>query len=165
MPKAKSSKPAQSPAKEPARPQLWFVFQDGAQVYGVSPAMVAEVAGHSVMAPVPLSPVWLDGVVCIRGVVLPVLNLASFFGLEPKSHGSRLVLLGPQAERFAVWSDKVHGLVQVQQDQLEAPLSTLPDALRRCCEGQFRMGNRDVLVLNAPRLLDQSREPASPQET
>lgn len=77
------------------------VFRIGSESYAVSIRYVSEVILWQRPTPLPGSPPAVRGVIDLRGRVVPVLDLASRFGLtrEPSGAQSRIVVLEPwQAE-------------------------------------------------------------------
>jgi len=55
--------------------EMMFVFHRGAQTFALPPTSVAEVLGQLEVTPVPFAPGWIEGVVGVRGDVVPVLAL------------------------------------------------------------------------------------------
>jgi chemotaxis signal transduction protein len=139
---------------------LYFIFTIGHESYAVSPDHVIEVVARTEPAPVPFLPAFLDGVVGVRGEIIPVLNLVRYFQLpqEQQALHGRLVLLGVEGMRFCVWSDQIRGIEPVAQERLEPPLGTLPAALLTCTRAQFRVGEQLVYALDLPRLVAESRK-------
>jgi purine-binding chemotaxis protein CheW len=139
---------------------LHFVFLDGKMAYAVPPTAVVEVTGWSKPAPVPFTPDWIEGVLSVRGQIVPVLNLGRFFGLSAggRSENKRVLVIEVGEHVFAVWSDQIIGLEAVSSSEMEEPLGSIPDTLLACCSEQFRLNDQLVVSLDLEKLLLRTRE-------
>jgi len=63
-----------------AKKFLTFTLQD--EIYGIGILKVREIIGYMDVTPVPQTPVFVKGVVNLRGQVIPVINLRQKFGME-----------------------------------------------------------------------------------
>jgi purine-binding chemotaxis protein CheW len=140
--------------------EMLFVFLRGEQTYAIPPTSVAEVLGHQGVTPVPFSPSWIEGVVGVRGDVVPVLNLEAYFGLERLAAESlpRLVVLHHESHTLAVWADRILGVEGVDRTALEPPLGNLPEAMAKVCRAHFRMGESIVNCLDLDLLLSETKQ-------
>lgn len=145
-------------AAEPQR--LYFVFRDGHEAYAVPPTSVVEVITKTDATPVPFTPDWLDGVISVRGAIVPVLDLFRYFRLPSKisNRRNRMILVGVGPNAFAIWSDQIVGVETVEESRLEPPLSNLTDSLLKCLAGQFRMEDTVVYCIDLRKLLEETRE-------
>lgn len=122
-----------------------------------------QVSAKSKPTPLPFSPDWLDGVVNIRGEILPVIDLSKYFQLEENAgeQHRRQILLNWENNHFIVWSSHVTGLEQVKATELEPPMENLPRTLAGKVEAQFRLDDRIVYVLDLSLFLNESKERVS----
>lgn len=146
--------------KGPEPQRLYFVFRDGYEAYAVPPTSVVEVITRTEATPVPFTPDWLDGVISVRGSIVPVLDLFRYFRLPSKisTRRNRMILVGVGTNAFAIWSDKIVGVETVDESRLEPPLSNLTDSLLKCLAGQFRMEDSLVYCIDLRKLLEETRE-------
>jgi purine-binding chemotaxis protein CheW len=82
-------------------------FRVGAEAYAVPVEQVLEVAEIGELAPVPGAPETVLGVRNLRGQVLPVVDLATLFGLEHELPAGRLVIVEAQGKRAGLAIDEV----------------------------------------------------------
>ena len=137
---------AQEAGQASARSDLrgLVVFELGGESYGVPITDVAQVREPLPIMPLPNVPSYVLGLINLRGVILPVLDLRQKFGLalEPDGPGTRLVVLKAlrqaqgrllrQAQNKLLWTDhrqvegsggcpvalrvdRVHGLARLPQ--------------------------------------------------
>jgi purine-binding chemotaxis protein CheW len=94
----------------------------GGEHYALPVDAVLEVAVYGEVAPVPGAPATVLGVLNLRGNVLPVLDLASAFGLE---HGGprRIVVVEQDGRRAGLAVDSVVGVEELPApaEEVESP--------------------------------------------
>jgi purine-binding chemotaxis protein CheW len=119
-----------------------------------------EVITKTDATPVPFTPDWLDGVISVRGAIVPVLDLFRYFRLPSRisNRRNRMILVGVGPNAFAIWSDQIVGVETVEESRLEPPLSNLTDSLLKCLAGQFRMEDTVVYCIDLRKLLEETRE-------
>jgi purine-binding chemotaxis protein CheW len=139
--------------------EMMFVFHRGSQTFALPPTSVAEVLGQIEVTPVPFAPSWIEGVVGVRGDVVPVLALQAYFGLGKVEEQAtrRLVVIRHEVHTLAVWADRIVGVEAVDPSALEPPLGNLPEAMLKVCKAHFRMNETVVHCLDLGLLLTESR--------
>ncbi len=134
-----------------------ITFQLGDQVLGVDIMAIREIRAWSPATPLPNVPSHVRGVVNLRGVVLPVLDLRCRLGwgtTDPTArHVIIVVRIGEQLQGIIV--DAVNDIVTVANEQMQ-PLPDMGDAeASRFLEGLATIDDRMILVLALDRLVDQ----------
>jgi purine-binding chemotaxis protein CheW len=76
-----------------AHTQQYLTFQLAGEEYGLGILAVQEIRGWSAVTAVPHAPVWVLGVIDLRGVVVPVIDLLQRFQLEPAEFGPATVVI------------------------------------------------------------------------
>ena len=76
-------------AREATREVLVFVL--GAEEYGVDILKVQEIRGYEKVTPLPAAPDYLKGVINLRGIIVPVIDLRVKFGMADPSYDSTTV--------------------------------------------------------------------------
>jgi len=71
------------------------LFQLDSEIYGVNVKRIKEVLRVSTIRPVPGTDEQVLGVINVRGVIVTILDLRRFFGIQPKEHDdlSRMIIL------------------------------------------------------------------------
>ena len=146
---------ADSEDRSPKR--QYCVFRSGRDRYCLSVLEVEEVVGRFVLTRVPLAPPFLMGIFNLRGVIVPVLDIAHDEDRRSDSFPTRLVVAswsgdtGRGALRIGLAVDEMFGTFLTSQPLLvdEAPRKTLP------CRGLLRHDDRPVLVLDIRRLAEE----------
>lgn len=82
-----------SGAPEAADAQQFLTFRLAGQEYGVGILTVQEIRGWSSVTKVPHTPEWLLGVINLRGVVVPIIDLRLKFNLESAQYTETTVVI------------------------------------------------------------------------
>jgi purine-binding chemotaxis protein CheW len=122
--------------------------------YALPVDSVSEVAEYGTVAPLPGAPASVLGVRNLRGNVLPVVDLASVFGIERNGAPSRVAVVEHERLKAGLAVDSVTGVER------------LPDASEEV-ESRYLRGaalNAGALigVVDVPRVLDSVQGAAAP---
>ncbi|MEP9400779.1 chemotaxis protein CheW [Sphingomonas sp. VNH70] len=133
-----------------------ITFQLGDQFLGVDIMAIREIRAWSPATPLPNVPAHVRGVVNLRGIVLPVLDLRCRLGwgmTDPSArHVIIVVRIGEQLQGVIV--DAVNDIVTVPTEAMQ-PLPDLGDSdASRYLEGLATIDDRMILVLALDRLVD-----------
>ena len=145
-----------SPQDAAAKSQF-LTFILGAEQYGVEILKVQEIKGYSAVTPIPNTPLYIKGVMNLRGTVVPVVDLRVKFGMEPAEYDKFTVII------VVTVGSKVMGLmVDAVSDVLDIPaaeMRTAPDlGVRvdtRFISGMANVGDRLAVLLDIERLLNE----------
>ncbi len=153
--------------REEARVQL-CTFRVGGEVYALDIMRVREIIPPLPVTAVPRAPAFVEGVVRLRGDVVPVVDVRRRFGLPaaPPTRRTRFVVAMVGRRRLALVVDEVCEVLRVARADLR-PAAALaaaggPRLFVGACAGADRRGGgeRVVLLLDLRALL----EPWAPGE-
>ncbi|MFT6101681.1 MAG: twitching motility protein PilI [Granulosicoccus sp.] len=102
---------------------------------------------------------WVKGVANIRGRLLPLFDLATFFSgvLTGNKKSQRLLVLDKQGIYAGLWVDAVHGMQYFPIHLRSAILpDDFPEALVRFTEGYFDVEGRKWVVFHPLRLCQET---------
>ena len=133
-----------------------ITFQLDDQVLGIDIMAIREIRAWSPATPLPNVPAHVRGVVNLRGVVLPVLDLRHRLGwgmTDPTArHVIIVVRIGDQLQGLIV--DAVNDIVTVAADNMQ-PLPDMGEAVvANFLEGLATIEERLILILALERLVD-----------
>lgn len=140
-------------AREETREVLVFVL--GREEYGVDILKVQEIRGYEKVTPIPSAPDYLKGVVNLRGVIVPVIDLRVKFRLPDVRYDSFtvVVILRIAGRVIGIVVDGVSDVVHfAHSDVKPAPqLGALVDS--SFLAGVATQDDRMVLLVDIERLL------------
>jgi|KBSMisStandDraft_5_1062788.scaffolds.fasta_scaffold06400_3 purine-binding chemotaxis protein CheW len=144
---------AMAMAREATSEVLVFVL--GREEYGVDILKVQEIRGYEKVTPIPAAPEYLKGVVNLRGIIVPVIDLRVKFGMpDPRYDAFTVVVILRLARRvIGVVVDGVSDVMALRaQDVKPAPqLGSVVES--SFIEGLGTGGDRMVLLLDIEKLL------------
>ena len=140
-------------AREATREVLVFVI--GKEEYGVDILKVQEIRGYEKVTAIPAAPAYLKGVVNLRGVIVPVVDMRVKFGMADPSYDSFtvVVILRLASRVIGIVVDAVSDVAQLAaSDVKEAPrLGAGVDS--SFLIGVATQGDRMILLLDIEKFL------------
>ena len=106
---------------------LTFILAE--EEYGIGILKVKEIIGMIPITPVPRTPVFVKGVINLRGKVLPVIDLRSKFGMGEIPYTERTCIIVVEIDTaeemvlIGIVVDAVSEVLSIDQDAIEAPPS------------------------------------------
>jgi purine-binding chemotaxis protein CheW len=99
----------------------------GGEVYGVEILSIREIIKMREITEVPRAPRYLLGVVTVRGLVLPVVDLRLRLRLDvrPLLRAARILIVMHKGDRFGLLVDDVRGVVRFADSEIEPPPPSL----------------------------------------
>jgi purine-binding chemotaxis protein CheW len=154
--------PAQREPKWSGSPLLEVVvFTLGNEEYALETRHVREVVRLADWTPLPGAPAFLLGVLNLRGDILAVLDLRSFFGIvgrgEPGASATgaaRVLVLGTERAEFGMLADAAREVRAVRADEVLEPPGSLAGAGREYVRGVTKEA---LVVLDGAVLLQDRR--------
>lgn len=156
-------------AAEPAGPdaasqgeRIYLVFRLAGDEFGLPIDTVVEVAQvPAQITRVPRTPKFLEGVVNLRGEVLPIVDQRRRFDMPPAGpeQARRLVVVRTERHRAGVIVDAVSDVLRTRADRIEPP-PELTDATARLLSGVLNVegSQRIVLLLDPAELLTRAEQ-------
>ena len=140
----------------------FILFELAGTTYGVRSQFVQQIEMIEDVAAVPNAHAAVDGVVLIRGQVIPALNLRSRFGFDriERNLRSRLVVLNTGGRVVGLIVDTAREFIKIPTESIEPPPEALTGLSGKYLEGIATINDRMILVLNLDAVLDLDYEVA-----
>ena len=134
-------------------------FRVGREVFGVPISLVHEIVRVPEITSVPDSPGCVQGVINLRGKVIPVISLRSWFGLERSAHdkSTLIIVVEIQGNILGFIVDSVSEVLRISNDTVEPP-PRMGKVERDYISGVGKLDSRLLLLLDVDRLLSESEE-------
>ena len=137
----------------------YLTFVVAGEEYAIGILQVKEILEYDVVTPVPQTPEFIRGVINLRGLVVPVVDLAVKFGL-PASTPTRLscnviveVDLEGQRTTVGLMADTVSQVVDLHARDIEPPPTFGTAVHLDYLRGLGKAGKKFVLILDIEKLL------------
>jgi len=136
--------------------QQYVLFRLGPEEYGLPIAKVSSIIRHEAATPVPRAPAAVDGVINLRGRVIPVVNLSQrLFGapFEP-TPASRIVVAEGEAGPVGLAVDSASEVAAIADaDIMPPPETVLTSETAEAFQGVARHDDRLVILLDLDKAL------------
>lgn len=146
---------ASAPAATDGATRQYLTFCLGEQEFGVDILSVQEIRGYTAVTPIPNAPRHVAGVINLRGVVVPVIDLRTRFGLPAVEPTKFTVIVLLVVQRRVVGF-----IVDTVSDVVDIPASGIQETPDLGASGEsvvsdfVRAGERLISLLDVPRVLD-----------
>ncbi len=151
--------------------QQLVVFDLAAEAYGVDIGSVREIIRMQDITEVPRTPEFVEGVINLRGKVIPVVDLRKRFGLEAveRSKDTRIVVVDIGGQDIGVEVDAVNEVLRISTDAVEPPSSVITTAESDYLMGIANLDERLITLLDLNKALAtlqgfQAPDPAVPPD-
>jgi len=134
----------------------FILFELSGTTYGVRGRFVQQIEMIDDVASVPNAHPAVEGVVLVRGQVIPALNLRTRFGFEriERELRSRLVVINTGTRVVGLVVDTAREFLKIATESIEPPPEALTGLSGHYLEGIATIGGRMILILNLEAVLD-----------
>ncbi len=133
-----------------------FTLND--EEYAVDILSVQEINRITEITKVPNSPDYVEGVINLRGKVIPVINLRSKFGFKEKAtdDDSRIIIMEIQGIINGVIVDSVSEVLRIPASAIEAAPAVASDTISQFIKGLAKLDNRLVILVEIDNLVEEA---------
>ena len=133
-----------------------FLLKD--EEFGFDIMSVQEIIRLPKMAKVPRMPAYVDGIANLRGVVLPVIDMRTRFGMEraEETDRTRVLVVDIDGVKTGLRVDRVKQVTRVMRSEIEPPPAAIRGTTSDYLEGVVKLdkGQRIVMALNAAHVCE-----------
>ena len=143
----------------------FILFELAGTTYGVRSRFVQQIEMIDHVASVPNAHPAVEGVVLVRGQVIPALNLRTRFGFErvERNLRSRLVVINTGTRVVGLVVDTAREFLKIATEAIEPPPEALTGLSGHYLEGIATINERMILILNLDAVLDLDYEIEVPE--
>lgn len=136
-------------------------FHLGGEEFGLEILRVQEIIRMLDLTRVPNAPDFVEGVINLRGRVIPVIGLRKRFGLDSRPHDkqTRIVIVEVKGTVVGFVVDSVSEVLRIPCDAVEPP-PRLARAEYELVSGVGKLDNRLLLLLDVDRLMSETEQAA-----
>ena len=130
----------------------------GHLLVGVAVEAVQEVTASAELTPVPLAPPVVSGLLNLRGQIVTAIDLRRSLRLadRPADQSPINLILRAEGGSIGLLVDAVGDVLEVHEDDFEAPPATLRGHLRELITGAYKLDHGLLLVLDTERVVEES---------
>jgi len=134
------------------------LFDLGNEIYGVDISVVYEIIRMQAITMVPKAPFFVEGIINLRGKVIPIVDMRKRFGLPKveQNKDNRIMVLENSGQNVGIIVDAVTEVLRIPSESVEPPSSIIVSATSDYILGIAKHDKSMIILLDMERVL--SRE-------
>lgn len=130
-------------------------FRIGEEEFGVDILAVQEIIRTMAITKVPKAPDFVEGVINLRGKVIPIVDLRKRFGMPPRDTDkhNRIIVIETGAIIVGFMVDSVSEVLRIPAGTIEAPPAVVSGLESDYIDGVGKLDDRLLIMLDLDRLL------------
>ena len=136
------------------------LFELGTETYGLDIATVHEIIRMQPITKVPKAPFYVEGVINLRGRVIPVVDIGKKFSFEKTEEvkNNRIVVININNTTLGIIVDAVTEVIRIPMDSIDPVSDVVTAGQSDYLQGIAKLGDRMVILLALDKLLSQDSE-------
>jgi purine-binding chemotaxis protein CheW len=133
----------------------FVTFQLGNETYGVSILKLNEIIAYQSCTTIPYVPSFIKGVLNLRGIVVPVIDLRERFGMESKAYDTFTVImiLDVSGRTMGLVVDAVSDVITLNREDIRPRPHFSTGISTEFIHGMGIKGNKFIILLDVDKLL------------
>ena len=137
-----------------------ILFILGKGNYGIPIENVNEIKKIEDITVVPKAPKFIEGVINLRGNVIPVIDLRKRFGMDKYEFSKRtkIIIVEVSKRQFGLIVDAVAEVVTLTKEQIEQSLPTVSGLKAEFINGIGKMNEKLIIILEISKILSSTED-------
>lgn len=130
------------------------VFSLGEERYAIDIHVIKEIIRPLKITSLPGAPGFIEGVVNLRGDVIPVIDMRKRFDLPPREGiECRMIIVRVEGQWVGIEVDSVSEVIRIPHKDIKSPPKVMGGDGARYIEGVCKHGDELVILLNLDQIL------------
>ncbi|GAB4490565.1 MAG: chemotaxis protein CheW [Thermodesulfovibrionales bacterium] len=129
------------------------IFRIGDETFGIAIERVVEILKPQKVYTIPGLPDFITGVMNVRGLVVPVIDLRRRFGVAPSGKKERIIMVRYDTERIGLLVDEIREILGLEQDEIRISPTIFRGFKTDYLSGLGKKDERIIILLNIDNLL------------
>lgn len=136
------------------------VCQLAEETYGINIANVREIITMQKITRVPRTPDFIEGIINLRGRILPVIDLRKRFGLAVSEYtrATRIIEVETSGKSVGIIVDGVSEVLRISRDWVEPPSPFIVSVDSEYIRGVAKVDDRLIILLDLDKVLSPSEK-------
>ncbi len=136
----------------------YLTFSLGEEEYGIGIKDVMEIIGIQHITNVPDMPIYIKGVINLRGKIIPVMDVRLRFGMELKGYNERtsIIVVNIHDTDVGLIVDSVSEVLDIHRKNIEFPAQFEDGSSRNYIKAFGKVENSVKILLNTQMLLNKT---------
>ena len=133
----------------------FLTFLLGKEVFGIEISYVTELIGIQPITEVPEVPLYVKGIINLRGKIIPVIDVRLKFGKEVIEYNDRtcIIVINIQEVSVGLIVDNVSEVIKIPDEDIAQPPDMKTGFQNKYIKGIGKVGTDIKLLLNCDKLL------------
>lgn len=134
-----------------------IVFQLMDEEYAISVLQVGSIERIEPITRVPQTAPFVKGVINLRGIVTPIIDLRARFGMGETefTESTRIIIVSCEEKEVGLIVDAANDVIDIPEDKIEAPPEVIGAIDIDYLEGVVKLDDRLFILLNLEKVLTQ----------
>ncbi|GAA0365221.1 chemotaxis protein CheW [Bacillus horti] len=143
-------------AKQMLNEMKVIVFRLKDEEYGVEVQQVRSIERIQHITKVPKTPAFVKGVINLRGVVTPIINLRSRFEIEEEEYtdSTRMIIVAINDMEVGLIVDAANDVIDIPVSEIEPPPEVVGGIEADYLRGVAKLDDRLLILLNLDKVLN-----------
>ena len=132
-------------------------FKNGDEEFGVDIMRVQEIIRIQTITKVPQMPGYIEGIINLRGNVIPVIDLRKKFELQTQefTDQTRIIVVNINSRTVGFIVDSVHEVLRLGDEHIGPPPEIIAGISRKYISGVGKIENRLIILLDLNQILSE----------
>ncbi|QDU64744.1 Chemotaxis protein CheW [Planctomycetes bacterium Pan216] len=132
-------------------------FHLGDEQYGIEITKIQEIILVGEITRIPHVPVYIEGLINLRGSVIPIIDLRKRFGIEARAmtDDTRIIVVNVRNKTIGTIVDAVNEVIRISHEQIDPAPPTITSMGREHIAGLAKLDQRLLILLEIEKVLDQ----------
>jgi purine-binding chemotaxis protein CheW len=135
--------------------QSYATFYVDELYFGILTSQVVELTKGTEVTPVPLAPYAVSGLINLRGQIVTAIDMRKRLKFKPNPSADSVitVFIRNNGVLFGLSIDKVSDILELEDSDLEPPLSNMPASAVELIIGYYKLPGKLLFILDADTLI------------
>jgi purine-binding chemotaxis protein CheW len=155
---ARNANAAEAPSRRGDNPVIQLVgFRLDNEDYAIAITKIQEIILMKPITRIPQVPDFIEGLINLRGSVIPIVNLRKRFGLPAREvdDETRTIVVNVHDKTVGCIVDAVTQVMRINRDQIQPPPLSVLSVAHQYLSGLARLEDRLLIILDIDRLFDE----------
>lgn len=139
----------------------YVIFKLGDEEYGVDIIKVKEISEFKKSTKVPNVPYFIDGIINLRGEIIPIINLNKRFNIDNKGVDSdtRIIVINLNDKNVGFIVDEASQVLRIEDKDIDPAPEIIAGVDRQYINGVGKIDDKIVILLDLEKILsDEEKE-------
>jgi purine-binding chemotaxis protein CheW len=134
----------------------FVTFRLNEEYYGININNVENIEKVLPITRVPYTTNYVKGVINLRGIIVPVVDLRARFGLEPKadSDESRIIIVNLEDLKIGMLVDSSSEVLQIESEEIDAAPNVKKDMNNEFIKNIGKKNGRIIMLIDLHKVLN-----------